>query len=515
MLNNISYKLINVFLPTLLLLLLTNLIIASPGDLDLTFNSTGYRITDVTASNNDEAKAMAIQPDGKIVAVGYSLNLGEFALVRYTTSGALDTTFGTGGIVRSSFSAQADLRAVTLQADGKIVVGGYLRNVTSSRNEFALARYTSTGVLDPTFGGGDGVATMQIGSGNSLISGLAIQSDGKIVAVGEGAVTSGRPDFVTVRYLSSGDLDSSFGIQAVDFLGNSFDYAYAVKLQSDGKIVVAGYVNDPFTAIGVVRYQTNGTLDTSFDGDGRVVTQLSAAASSLVIQPDSKIVVGATGSDYNLVRYTTIGSLDTSFGGGTGIVTVDVGSSDIVGGIALDTSGNIIVAGSGIVGKSNRDIFVARHLTNGNLDPVFDAGGDGIVTTSLGTNFDNAYAVAMQTDCKIVLAGTAGGPTGNGNFAVLRYVGIAPTAAQVTLGGRITTVSGTGVSGVYVTLSGGSLPQPLVALTNSFGYYNFYDIPVGSSYVLTPTHHSYTFSPTNLLVNLMDEYLNANFTAIE
>lgn len=189
---------------------------AAPGDLDLTFNSTGFRITDVTSTADDEANAVAIQADGKIIAAGSSFNDSEFALVRYTTSGALDTTFGTGGIVRTAFSI-AGIRTIAIQSDGKIVVGG---NIGTTRLDFAVARYTSSGALDTSFGGGDGVVTTQIGTSSSYVNSIAIQSDGKILAAGHARITVGQDDFVLTRYTASGSLDTAFGIKTKNFFGN-------------------------------------------------------------------------------------------------------------------------------------------------------------------------------------------------------------------------------------------------------------------------------------------------------
>jgi uncharacterized delta-60 repeat protein len=424
--------------------------VAAPGDLDSTFNTTGVATTAVTA-NNDEAHAVAIQPDGKIVTVGRSVGATEFALVRYTSAGALDTTFGTGGIVRTAF-AQASLNAVALQADGKIVVGGF----TQSPQVFTVARYTAAGTLDGSFGSA-GIVTTSAG-GNSEVFGLAIQPDGKIVAAGKGG-----GDFVVVRYNPGGSLDLSFnftGVVTTSFGGD--EGATAVKLQSDGKIVVVG-----------------------------------------------------AGTNYGIARFTTSGVLDSTFGVG-GKVSTNVGNTDQARGVAVDTSGNILVAGFTVPVKTDQDIFISRHLSNGDLDPVFDGGGDGIVIESLGSIVDRANGVALQSDGKIVLAGSFLDSATDSDFAALRYVGLGPSAAEVTLGGRILTTYGYGADGVTVLLSGGPLSQPEVAITNPFGYYNFYDIEVGHTYIVTPQTGRYSsFSPPNMVVNLTDEFLGANFTAIE
>lgn len=281
-------------------------------------------------------------------------------------------------------------------------------------------------------------------------------------------------------------------------------------MQSDGKIIIAGQSGASTTVL--VRYNSNGLLDTSFDSDG-IVTTANSHATGMVIQGDGKIVVVSDGNDYSLTRYTTNGSLDTGFGT-NGTVITSVGGFDSAIALTLDTIGNILVTGYTEVSKAS-DVFISRHTSNGALDPIFDGGGDGIVITDIGTFLDESHAITMQTDGKIVLAGKLRNSSTADDLAVLRYIGTVPTAANVTLGGRITNSVGSGVPGVWVILSGGALSQPQSTLTSSFGYYNFYDVPVGHTYVVTPDSNRYSFTPTNRVITLMDEFLGADFTATE
>jgi uncharacterized delta-60 repeat protein len=301
---------------------------------------------------------------------------------------------------------------------------------------------------------------------------------------------------------------STPGIVVTTFSGGGIPKA--VRIQSDGNIVVAGE-SGPFTTV-LARYTPNGLLDNGFDGDG-IVTTAVGRASGMVIQADGKIVVVTRGgSDYSVIRYNTGGSLDPGFGT-NGIITTNVGGSDSATGVALDSNGNILVTGYFDASKSSYDVFLARHTSNGSLDPIFDGGGDGIVVTSLGTYLDQSNAIALQSDGKIVIGGSLrDGATGD-DFAVLRYIGnLPPTAANVTLGGRITNSNGFPLSGVLVILSGSSPFEPRATMTSSFGYYNFYDVPVGQIYLIAPESNHYTFSPTNRTINLLDEFLDANFT---
>src|SRR6266571_241068 len=186
---------------------------AAPGDLDPTFGSGG-KVTTPIGTSSDQPFAVAVQSDGKIVAAGESFNGSnfDFALARYTTAGDLDTTFnGTGKVITPIGSSYDRACAVALQSDGKIVVAGSSYN-SSSDYDFALARYTTAGALDTTFGSGGKVIT-PIGSSYDYAQALALQSDGKIVAVGW-SYNGSNFDFALARYTTAGALYTTFGSRA-------------------------------------------------------------------------------------------------------------------------------------------------------------------------------------------------------------------------------------------------------------------------------------------------------------
>ncbi|MGI8836580.1 MAG: hypothetical protein ACR2H4_08070 [Pyrinomonadaceae bacterium] len=288
------------------------------GTLDTSFGGTGKVVTPV--GNSSDANSVAIQSDGKIVAAGTSRNFPnfDFAVVRYNTDGTLDTSFnGTGKVITQGGQAFS----VAIQADGKIVAAGYSFN-GANRADFAVVRYNTNGSLDTLFNGTGKVVT-PVGSSDSsdIAFSVAIQSDGKIVAAGTSRYDS-EGDFAVVRYNTNGTLDTSFGGtgKVVTSVSSSGDYARSVAIQSDGKILVVGDIGNGglFNGIdfAVVRYNTDGSLDTSFGGTGRVVTPVgnSSFANSVAIQSDGKIVVaGATGdspggtdfidSEFVVVRY--------------------------------------------------------------------------------------------------------------------------------------------------------------------------------------------------------------------
>ena len=231
---------------------------------------------------------------------------------------------------------------------------------------------------------------------------------------------SGAPDFALARFNPNGSLDTSFsgdGKQTTDF-GSSGDRAHGVAIQADGKIVAAG---DSLGGSGfdfaLARYNPNGSLDTSFSGDGKQTTDFggSEAASGVKLQSDGKIVaVGGDDSDFALARYNPNGSLDTTFSG-DGKQTTDFGGSDGARAVALQADGKIVAVG--IAGGNGSSFAVARYNPNGTLDPTFS--GDGKQTTSFGGYLDGATAVALQGDGKIVAVGHAG--AANGDFALARY----------------------------------------------------------------------------------------------
>ena len=215
----------------------------SAGALDLPFGADGM-VTTPIGPGGDFASSMAIQADGKIVAAGYSWNGSDydFALVRYNADGSLDTNFDGDGKLATDFGSSNDAAiSVAIQADGKIVAGGYSQNAITS--DFALARYNADGSLDTSFDS-DGMLTTNFGSSNDAAISVAIQADGKIVAAGHSYI-GGNGYFALTRYNPDGSLDTSFdgdGMLTTDF-GSSDDVAYSVAIQADGKIVVAGSSN--------------------------------------------------------------------------------------------------------------------------------------------------------------------------------------------------------------------------------------------------------------------------------
>ena len=397
------------------------------GSLDVSFGSGG-KVTTSFGVGTDYGLGVAIQSDQKIVVAGLSDNgtNDDFAIARYNPSGELDIAFGSGGRVTTPFYSGDDkAEAVAIQSDGKIVVGGYSN--TGSSYDFALARYTASGNLDSSFGSG-GKVTTPIGSNSDYGHALAIHGDGQIVLAGDTFIDTNYHIGVA-EYYESGSRDYYFGYsgKVTTTIGSSNDGANGIATQEDGKTIVVGYSNDGSNSdIALVRYTTSGFPDSSFGSAGIVTTPIGSygdSAQAVAIQNDGKVVVAGytyNGSNYRfaVVRYTTNGGLDTSFGSG-GIVTTAVTlGDDFADAIAIQSDGKIVVAGYSEYGTNDKDFAVVRYNGNGTLDSTF--GSDGKVTTQIGAYNDVAKSMAIQSDGKIVVAGYA--DTGSSyDFAVVRY----------------------------------------------------------------------------------------------
>lgn len=398
-----------------------------------TFDSGGgYVTTAISSSGTDIGYEMTIQPDGKILVVGESGkgSVNDFALARYNADGSLDTSFGGGdGKVTTDLGGLRDeAYAVKLQDDGKILVAGYSNN--GSKLVTALARYNSDGSLDTSFGGGAGFITSDYGPGDHEGWSLAIQADGKILVASE-SHDGTFYNATTARYLSDGTLDSTYGGGAgfitLESGSTGTLWDIDIKVQPDGKIVYVGAINNGSdNDIMLIRSNNDGTPDLSFGGVGYVTTDISGENDygyNIGIQSDGKIVIsGATwnGSNYDYVvlRYNVDGTLDNSFAGGQGFATLDFGDEDDAWGMSLQADGKIVLAGEVKTG-SDFSFGIVRYTSNGTLDNSF-GGGDGIVTSALGSQSAKAWAVNVLADGKIVAVGERSIGSKD-DFAVVRF----------------------------------------------------------------------------------------------
>ena len=418
---------------------------AAAGDLDPTFGIGGMAMTDLNHST-DIANAVAIQPDGKLVVVGTAYKHNDysdedFVVTRYNTDGTLDTTFGRGGKVRTDFPGLAAVpSSVVIQPNGKIVVAGGAFPLFTFLGNFELVRYNPNGSLDTSFGNG-GIVTTTFPEGSYAFD-VALQPNGKIVAAGTVFVDfdpgeSSDTDFALARYNPDGTPDATFGNGgqvSTDFVGFEDD-AFSVLIQPDGKIVAVGSANDPTTYydFAAVRYLSNGTIDATFGVAGKVQTDFGDQnfdrARSAALQPDGRIVAagfaishGGGVQNFAVARYTSNGILDTTFSR-DGITQIDFGNCcQSATKVLLQSDGKIIAVGGSNGESSEDDFLLARLNPRGSLDPSFGVGGK--ARTSFGDLNGGANGAALQSDGKIVAVGFQATFSNEwSNFALARYLG--------------------------------------------------------------------------------------------
>ncbi len=391
------------------------------------------------------------------IAFVYMLILG-LSIPLFAQSSFLDPTFGTNGRATSN-GPYEEGHAVAIQSDGKIVVAGYSSNDTSNHVDFDVVRFNPDGSLDNTFGVG-GTALTNIAGGDSSSDrayAVAIQQDGKILVAGQSEDTSNSQThsrFALARFNSNGTLDNTFGAggTVIDSIsgGGLTDVGESIALLPDGRIIVAGVSYPTFSvpgglgavgpALGVARFNSNGTPDRTFGMNGSIeAAQIGVPfydlAYSVAVQPDGKIVC-ASGSIVNestgqtafaVVRLDSNGTIDNTFGSSGVASTFIAGgdsTEDVGYSVAVESDGKIVVAGlSGGELPSNAgitSIAVARFNPDGTSDPTFGTNGTARINpTGPDSSYTAGYSVAIQSDGKIVVAGRGGyfGPA----FAVARF----------------------------------------------------------------------------------------------
>jgi uncharacterized delta-60 repeat protein len=398
---------------------------AQAGQLDPTFGQGGIVTTDfgiqLGQANIATANAVTIQPDGKIVVSGAAPTSSGFptaAVARYNTDGSLDTGFGSSGVaVTPNLTA---LTAVALQTDGKIVA------VCGGGITIDVVRYSTDGSLDTTFGSG-GIAAISALPGGT--SGVGVEPDGKIV------VASG---FHLLRLLPDGASDPTFGSGSGTGVKLAGDSATALALLANGKIQVASALgaSDNEASGFVTRYTSNGSLDASFGINGQMAT--SGPANAMVLLSTGEFLIGGSvissltalnggfgpSTGFAVSRYQGAGVTDGKFGSHGGTLTALSASPNVnTSGLGVQSSGDIVVLGT----PANIESFgfgLARYTPTGQLDTTF--GSNGTVITAFGTDFVNASALAIQSDGKIVAVGsyrTSGQNNFDYGYKLARYLG--------------------------------------------------------------------------------------------
>lgn len=395
------------------------------GTVDQTFGEGGV-VFERFPSLVSEYVDVAVQPDGRIVAVGtlYAQDDGDFILVRYLPDGSRDPSFGDNGFVRTSFTefygmlAEFDVaNEVLLQPDGRIVVVGEMsdfgRPISDVDYNFAIARYLPDGRLDPSFGEGGKVVT-DFGAYEGAEA-AALLPDGRLVVVGTrrvpGASDSTAGNFAVAVYTDEGKLDTRFGGdgRVTTSFGAAEEAGAVLVLPREKRILAAGSSNGDFA---LAAYRLDGTLDHSFGDRGRLTLDLGGneGVESIAMQRARRFVVGGTttkggASEFALVRFRADGKLDRSFNK-DGIVTTKLGDRVSLGDVVALRCGDLIVAGTTVQpdagGSARADLALVRYRWNGKLNRHFGSGGK--ATASFGES-EYGYGGAVLPDGRIVVVG--------------------------------------------------------------------------------------------------------------
>lgn len=490
----------------------TTTVYAQP-ELDPTFGSGGK--TTVVFGATASADDLVIQPDDRAVMVSrcFSINLQSvpFCAARIHETGSLDTAFRSfetffGVYTVFDGTRTGDVDGVAVQSDGKIVAVG-LGPGTIEPN-IAIVRYNPDGSLDSSFGS-NGIVLSDISIGSTdHAKKVLIQPDGRLLIVG----TTGAQQFVA-RYLTSGALDASFGSGGVAraITAGTTANGESIALQADGKILAGGATATSYL---ITRWNSDGSPDRTWDGDGLLTIGSSSSSDgqgirSLALQTDGRVV--ALGHDNVIYRFNSNGSIDTTFdfdGSRQALNNPSCNSHDLM----ISPGGRITVVGEERVGpgpgSTPKDYLTARYLADGSPDLSYS--DDGYLNITIGSN-DGAWSVAPDSLGRILIAGrTASGttqnPWENATFSVARL--LAPPGAAVGISGRVTAPDGRAVSGALVSAVGGGGVR--WAVTNPFGYYRFLNLQAGGQlYAITVSSKRFAFSSRNAL--LVDEVTSFDF----
>lgn len=391
--------------------------VSESGDFDQSFNYPyGYNLFGVSYNSSDIGRRVVVQSDDRILVLNNSIEnpYSSLLILRYITDGILDPSFGTNGGALFAGTRDNEIQGygMTLQNDGKILVCGYLDHGVGK--DILLLRFTSEGALDPSFGNG-GIVNYEDGYfGDDVAYGVTEQKDGKILVVGE-SFTGSNQDLILLRYDSFGKLDTTFNHTGIAYYYYDFyskDVGMDVAVQQDGKIVCAGGTTmSNKSDVLLVRYNSDGSLDSGFGTGGAVIytaqNDNNDIANRLVIQQDGKIVAAGAASIYNnydimVIRCNSNGSLDNTFSDdGVFLWTGNGDYFDYAWGLALQSDNKILVCGSTNDGYEE-DAIIIRLTTNGNFDGSFSQDGFMIY---LGNDDDRLYDITTQSTGKIVATG--------------------------------------------------------------------------------------------------------------
>ncbi|MEP6465515.1 MAG: T9SS type A sorting domain-containing protein [Parafilimonas sp.] len=413
----------------------------SNGNADERFGNNGvdsFTVSRILPATYQGAyiRSVAIQDDGKILVAGSAwyqsgVNyLSNVLVMRLSTNGLVDSTFGDNGTVRTNINSSTGLSvdeafSIKLQTDGKIVVAGQSYDYLQHR--FLAIRYNTDGSTDNSFGTG-GVTLFSIGASDDEAFAMDIQLDGKIVLAGESYLNSSSYRVALARLTAKGKLDNTFGTNGIvtTNISPAEDEAKSVALQTDGKIIIAGTtVNNSTNKSDVlcIRYNSDGSIDSSFSNRGKVIIDVNGqddVANNLILQPDNKILIGGYSTSVDgvtaflSIRLLANGCKDMQYASG-GIKTTSLyQQGDAAYGMSLTSQGKILLAGQTTNGASNY-ISIIRYKKNGSTDSSFK--NNGVSLTGIGSSEDVASNMLNSPwDNSLFVSGTA-----NGYWVIAKY----------------------------------------------------------------------------------------------
>jgi uncharacterized delta-60 repeat protein len=424
---------------TFITLLLCLYVTAQVGALDPGFNSSGtpgYVTINTNPGKDDNVQAIGTYSDGRVVIAGNMTDNAYFGLVRYTSLGQLDATFGTGGVVtlRQATNAEGVPFAITVLSDNKILVAG---SSWMASKDFAILKLKENGTPDSTFGV-NGWASTPVLAFEDEARAMVVQTDGKILIAGTAEVAGNDVyDFGIARFNSNGTIDGSFGTGGVVSTNiNANDIPEGIALQKDGKILVGGTSDkDGDANYTVVRYTSGGVLDGTYGVGGIATYDMATFGTAgsydlghgMAIQSDDKVLLtgfsapgGGGNGNVVTMRLTTTGELDITFDG-DGIANFNYGVSNTDEGsraVAIQSDGKIVVGGDTSGEHAWFDMLLLRYKTDGTLDSTFSA--DGVAISNLASEDEFGYAVKLFGN-RIYMAGSTGAHGGAKDFVLAVY----------------------------------------------------------------------------------------------
>jgi uncharacterized delta-60 repeat protein len=413
----------SVLIALCLSLLVFSIALAASGGLDTTFSSDG-KIIQGFGGTNDYGSDIAVQTDGKVVVVGTksTSTAGDFAIARYTTAGLLDTTFSGDGKLTISFDVNDQAVGAVIQSDGKIVVVGNACNA-DWLCKVALVRLNPNGTPDTSFGVGGKVTTV-VRSGDHGATNVILQG-AKIVVAGYAPDLADDRNAAILRYNANGQLDTTFSGDGI-FELNVGKYDEFTSVVFTGQKIIAVGRFTPSNSVGVwadfilAQVNLNGTLDTAFGNSGKVITDLgnNEIPEEIALIGGKIVVAGYSGSSGALLQFTSAGKLDSTFSS-DGKLKTNLGFSKAwLYGLA-NQNGKILVSGMVMDGSGATKAVLARFTSTGAPDTTF--GGTGVIATSWGGKYDSYDSVIFKNS-RIYAVGSTTNASNVGRFIIARYL---------------------------------------------------------------------------------------------